>query len=89
MSLGSEHLRVTSPPPPSTHITYHHALSFLLACSLMVINFDDFVQDTQGVVTSVLKFIGADPARLQFKPLPPGMKVGKCSARVWTWRDWR
>ena len=41
----------------------------------MVINFDEFVQDTERVVCEVLSFAGADPSRYTYKPLPPGMKV--------------
>ena len=45
-------------------------------CSIMVVNFDEFVQDTERVVREVLSFAGVDPARYTYKPLPPGMKVG-------------
>jgi hypothetical protein len=41
----------------------------------MIINFDEFVADTEGVVGRMLEFVGADTKRVTFKPLPPGMKV--------------
>ena len=44
----------------------------------MVINFDEFVQDTERMVREVLSFAGADPSRYTYKPLPPGMKVRGC-----------
>ncbi len=41
----------------------------------MVVNFNDFVAHTESVVRDVLAFVGADPERLNFKPLPPSMQV--------------
>jgi len=43
--------------------------------SISVINFDDFVKDTEGVMRDLLGFVGVDPDLFDYKPLPPGMKV--------------
>ena len=41
----------------------------------MILNFDDFVGDTEGSVRQVLDFVGADASRFRYQQLPPGMKV--------------
>ena len=41
----------------------------------MFIDFNEFTKNTQGVVTEVCSFVGADPALYKHKELPPGMKV--------------
>ncbi len=41
----------------------------------MVLNFDDFVRDTEGSILRVLDFVGANAAQFEYRKLPPGMKV--------------
>ncbi len=61
---------------------YHHAyeisspFSVTPSFSILVVNFDDFVRDTEIVVNEVLSFVGADPRLFKYKKLPPGMQVG-------------
>eukprot|EP00798_Chlamydomonas_sp_ICE-L_P001763 gene1763-33177_t len=48
---------------------------------IMVVNFSDFVRDTETTVKEVLEFVGANPARMPYKQLPPSMKSnynGRC-----------
>jgi hypothetical protein len=48
----------------------------LPACSMMFIDFNEFTTNTSAVVRQVLEFVGADPALLKCKTLPPSMQVG-------------
>ena len=43
---------------------------------MMFIDFNEFCTNTHDVVRQVVEFVGADPALLKFKTLPPGMQVG-------------
>ncbi len=43
--------------------------------SIMVINFDDFVKNTESVVHDVLEFLELDSKIYTYKNLPAGMKV--------------
>ncbi|KAG1676354.1 hypothetical protein FOA52_001149 [Chlamydomonas sp. UWO 241] len=52
--------------------------------NIMIINFDEFVADTEGVVGRVLEFVGADAARFTYKPLPVGMKGNYRGRRMHT-----
>ena len=47
--------------------------------SIMFIEFSEFTSNTHAVVQRALEFVGADPQKLRFKELPPGMQVG------WGW----
>lgn len=64
-------------------------MTWLCTRSILVINFDDFVANTQTEVERVLSFVGADVNRFDFKPLPPGMKVGMraTSSESWSQRQ--
>ena len=46
-----------------------------LRCSMLFIDFQEFVENTEEVVKEVFRFVGVDPTLTTFKPLPPGMKV--------------
>ena len=50
-------------------------LTALVLCSMMFIDFQEFVNNTEAVVKEVLRFVGVDHTSNQFCPLPPGMKV--------------
>ena len=63
---------------PLNYVAANPSCNAHTRCSIMVINFDEFVQDTERVVREVLYFAGADPTRYTYKPLPPGMKVCGC-----------
>lgn len=47
----------------------------LVFCSMMFIDFGEFIKNTEGVVREVCNFVGADPALYKHTPQPPGMKV--------------
>ena len=63
---------------------------------MMFIDFNEFTTNTPAVVRQVLEFVGADPALLKFKNLPPSMQVGRWAVgggrwavgggRWWRWR---
>lgn len=44
-------------------------------CSIMFIDFSEFVKNTEAVVEEVFRFVGVRPELCNFRPLPPGMKV--------------
>lgn len=42
---------------------------------MMFIDFNEFINNTDGVVREVCSFVGADPALYNHKVQPPGMQV--------------
>ena len=40
--------------------------------SIMFIDFNDLVRNTEGTLKEVFEFVGVDPARYKHTPLPPG-----------------
>lgn len=51
------------------------ANSPVLTCSLMFIDFTDFVKNPEIVIRSVLDFLGLEQQLFRYEQLPPGMKV--------------
>ena len=51
----------------------------------MFIDFNEFTTNTPAVVRQVLEFVGADPALLKFKNLPPSMQVGRWAVGGGRW----
>ena len=56
-------------------VLIHTFLTLVLLCSLMFIDFKDFVEHPEKTVRSVLEFLGLEQNLLQYQQLPPGMKV--------------
>jgi hypothetical protein len=54
---------------------------------MMFIDFNEFTTNTLVVVGQVLEFVGADPALLKCKTLPPSMQVGRWVGGGW-WARW-
>ena len=69
-------VRLADTPPPA---------ACLPACSMMFIDFNEFTTNTPAVVRQVLEFVGADPALLKFKNLPPSMQVGRWAVGGGRW----
>lgn len=44
-------------------------------CSMMFIDFKDFVENPEATVRSVLEFLGLEQDLFRYQQLPPGMKV--------------
>lgn len=54
----------------------------LPSCSMLFVDFAEFTTNTEAVVRKTLEFVGADPAKLAFKPLPPGMQGKRRGRRM-------
>jgi hypothetical protein len=74
-------LTPTSPPTPP-HPTPPSPLPLPCWCSMLFIDFDEFVNNEVEVLERVFKFLGVNPARFTFKPQPPGMQVWGCGVCV-------
>lgn len=55
-----------------------HAILMVASCSMMFIDFNEFIKNTEEVVKEVCSFVGAEPGLYNHKPQPPGMKVALC-----------